>query len=159
MVVEVIPPKNAASPPHPQIVLPTIGEPSRKIPERESSVEEVIISLESPSQVTGIRLTYGRIPQSPVIRVELLLPARPGDSADDDDGWEEAWISPPDWPALTELILGLLEHPAQGSQTLSFQVPESFQTFTTDTVKLRLTGYQGPPDVAAIEILGADDPS
>ena len=159
MVVEVIPPKNEASPPHPQVVLPTIGEPSRKIPERESSVEEVIISLESPSQVTGIRLTYGRIPQSPVTRVELLLPARPGDSADDDDGWEEAWISPPDWPALTELILGLLEHPAQGSQTLSFQVPESFQTFTTDTVKLRLTGYQGPPDVAAIEILGADDPS
>jgi hypothetical protein len=155
MVVEVIPTKSERPPPLPQEILSTIGQPGRKIPNPEEPIEEIVITLESPKRVTGIRLHYGRIPLSPVTRTALLLP----DVDMGDDGWEEAWASPPDWPALTELVLGLLEHPDYGSQTLSFRGSESFETFTTDTVKLLLTGYDGPPDVTAIELLGADDSS
>jgi len=154
LVLEVVPSRAPGRPPLPQTVLPTLGEPTRLVPLPEDAVVETVISFSSPRRVTGVRLLYGRTPVTPVTRVELLLPAGIGD-----EEWEVAWTSPGEWPALTELVLGLIEHPDHGSQTLTFETSDSFQTFTTDTIKLRLTGYDGAPDVTTIEILGADDPS
>ena len=164
LVLEVIPSRAQGPPPLPQIVLPMLGEPTRLVPLPEDAIVETVISFTSPRRVTGVRLLYGRIPLSPATRVELLLPAPVSTgsttpSGEAEEEWEVVWSSPAEWPALTELISGLLEHPDHGSQTLTFRASDSFETFTTDTIKLRLTGYDGAPDVTTIQILGADDPS
>jgi hypothetical protein len=155
LVLEVVPTRASGRPPLPQTVLPTVGGATALVPLPGDSVVETVVSFSAPQRVTGLRLTYGPTPVSPVTRAELLLPA-----GSDDEAWEVAWTSPGEWPALTELVLGLIEHPDHGSQTLTFDTSDSFQTFTTDTIKLRLTGYEGAPDATTtIEILGADDPS
>ncbi|MEE9179327.1 MAG: hypothetical protein V3U22_00405 [Vicinamibacteria bacterium] len=99
---------------------------------------------------------YGRVPLSPVTRVELQLLVAVEDVGGDIESWEDAWISPENWPALTELVLGLLEHPRHGSQNVEFRTPDSFGEFVTDRFRLRLTGYDGPPDVTRIEVLGIE---
>ncbi len=168
LVLEVIPSRTQGPPPLPRTVLTTLGEPTRLVPLPEDAIVETVVSFTSPHRVTGVRLLYGRIPLSPATRVELLLPLRPVSvgsatpAGEADEEWEVVWTSPTEWPALTELISGLLEHPDHGSQSLNFEAFEasdSFETFTTDTIKLRLTGYDGAPDVTAIEILGANDPN
>lgn len=165
LVLEVLPSRSQDPPPLPQTVLPMLGEPTRATPSGEQAVLETVISLTTSRQVTGVRLLYGRVPVSPVTRVELLLPERPATATPAGEtgmDWEIVWTSPRDWPALSALVMGLLDHPDHGTQTLTFQgsgMSDSFETFTTDRLKLRLTGYQGVPDVTAIEILGPRDPS
>jgi hypothetical protein len=155
LVLEVVPSRASGRPPLPQTVLSTLGGPTELVPLPGDPVAESVITFSGPRRVTGVRLLYGPTPDSPVTRAELLLPA-----GSDDEAWEVAWTSPGEWPALTELVLGLIEHPDYGSQTLTFETPDAFQTFTTDRIKLRLTGYEGAPDVTTtIEILGAEDPS
>ncbi len=156
MVVEVIPPKTELVPPPTPKVLATIGPPTRVIPDPDEPVAEFVLSLESAQRVTGVRLHYGRVPLSPVTRVELQLPVAVEDVGGDIESWEETWISPENWPALTELVLGLLEHPRHGSQNVEFRTPDSFGEFVTDRFRLRLTGYDGPPDVTRIEVLGIE---
>jgi hypothetical protein len=161
MVVEVIPPKTNIFQPPPHKVLTAIGPPIRVIPDPAEPVVEFVLSFPSAQRVTGVRLRYGRVPLSPVTRVELQLPAVGEDVGGDVDSWEEAWISPEDWPALTELVQGLLEHPRHGSQNVEFRTadsPVSLDEFVTDRLRLRLTGYDGPPDVTEIEVLGIGTP-
>ena len=155
MVVEVIPPKTELVPPPTHKILATIGPPTPVIPDPDEPVAEFVLSLESAQRVTGVRLHYGRVPLSPVTRVELQLPV----AVEDIESWEEAWISPENWPALTELVLGLLEHPRHGSQNVEFRTldsPASLDEFVTDRLRLRLTGYDGPPDVTGIELFGIE---
>jgi hypothetical protein len=152
LVLEVVPSRAQGRPPRPQTVLPTLPTPLVALP--EDRVAETVIAFPAPHRITGLRLLYGRTPLSPVTRAELLLP-----EGTDDEEWEVAWTSPDEWPALTDLIVGLVEHPDHGSQTLTFETSDAFETFTAGTIKLRLTGYDGAPDVTAIEVLGADDPS
>ena len=152
MVVEVMPPKTNIGPPPPHMVLSAIGPPTRVVPDPDEPLVEFVLSLSSAQRVTGVRLHYGRVPLSPVTHVELQLPAL-GEDVGGEVRWEQAWASPEDWPALTELVQGLLEHPRHGSQYVEFRTadpsdsPHSLDEFVTDRLRLRLTGYDGPPDV------------
>ena len=155
MVVEVIPLKTNLPPPRPQKVLTPLAPPTRVLEETDAVVVE--FAFPSVQRVTGARLHYGRVPLSPAIRVELQLPIAGDDAGEDTDQWEEAWTSPEDWPALAELIQGLLEKPRHGSQDVQFRTvpvaPAFLDEFATDRLRLRLTGYDGPPDVTRIEVL------
>ena len=91
--------------------------------------------------VSGLRLHYGRNPRMPVndVAVEILDPL---------GRWHPHWSSPREWPAVAEMVLSLLEDPTDGKQTLRFA------PIQTRTLRLKLGGYRGRPEIADIELMG-----
>jgi hypothetical protein len=109
-----------------------------------------VVALELPQgfSMGGLRLHYGPAPRVPVVRIEIL---REGEA-----GAETLWTTPPDWPALTELVLGLLETPRDGTQTIYLD-PRSPPL--SGRLQLRLYGLDSePPELMEIEILGLANP-
>jgi hypothetical protein len=103
------------------------------------------IHLTSMSQVSGLRILYGPNPRTVAERIELY--AIEGDGVP-----KRIRTTPPDWPALTELITGLLDNPLDGAQELRFD-PIELTRF-----RLRLESSEGRPSVSAIEVLGSSNP-
>jgi hypothetical protein len=158
-VLEVIPPKTDDPPRPAGPAIPISGQPlalfdsNTEAPWRaEESIQEVTIFLDNPQQISGLRLHYGGNPRSPVTRVEIAVPNEQ-DEQDGEDTPRDVWKSSPEWPALAELVLGLLERPDDGTQTLSVE------PFEAKTILLRLKGYDGPPQITEIEVLGPADPN
>jgi hypothetical protein len=109
---------------------------------------DAAISLDVPEGVTlaGLRLHYGASPRVPVERVEILR--------ETDTGVETVWRTQPDWPALTELVSGLLETPRDGTQTLYLN---SGEAPLSGKLLLRLYGVDSePPELTEIEALVGD---
>jgi hypothetical protein len=103
------------------------------------------IHLTSMSRVSGLRILYGPNPRTVAERIELH-------AAEGDGAPKPMRTTPPDWPALTELITGLLDNPLDGAQELRFD-PIELTRF-----QLRLESSEGRPSVSAIEVLGSSSP-
>ncbi len=108
----------------------------------ESRDAVVEMALEQSQLVTGIRFQYGPAPRVPVVGGEV-------ESMDGNGNWRSVFASSPDWPALSNLVMSLLENPGNGSQTLFFNA-----AVRTDALRLKLRGYGRPPEIAEIEVLG-----
>ncbi len=105
-------------------------------------VLEVEFQLSRVSRIEGLRLHYGPVPRTPVASAELLV--------DGGEGSRTRSATPSDWPAVAELVAGLLETPLDGTQTIRLDPVE------TQFFRLRLRGIDGrPPDVTEIEVLGS----
>jgi hypothetical protein len=86
------------------------------------------------------------MPRVPVERVEILR--------ETDNGVETVWSTEPDWPALTELVSGLLETPRDGTQTLYLN---SGEAPASGKLLLRLYGVDSEtPELTEIEALVGD---
>jgi hypothetical protein len=107
----------------------------------ESDVARLVVPLARYEEIEGVRLHYGRAPRIPVIGLKV-------ETLENEGQWSERWASPVEWPALTELVLSLLENSKDGTQTLNFP------PIRTDNLRLELRGYDGePPEVAELELL------
>lgn len=111
-----------------------------------SRFTEVEFEFDEPQSVSGVRIHYGPHPRIVAAGVELWVP-------DAEGTWALAWQSPTEWPALTDLVLELIENPRNGTQNLYFGPLRS------GAYRVRLAGFEAPPDVTEIELLGARDPS
>jgi hypothetical protein len=106
---------------------------------------EAMITLDVPEGATiaGLRLHYGAAPRVPVERIEILR--------ETETGVETLWATESDWPALTELVSGLLETPRNGTQTIYL---DSSDARLTGRLQLRLHGLDSePPELTEIEVL------
>ena len=112
--------------------------PSGTSPELEIDVE-----LAAFARVEGFRFHYGPVPRAPVSSVEVLI-------EDDDDHFRTHSTTPDNWPAVTELVSGLLETPLDGTQIAEVDPVD------TRRLRLRLRGIDGArPDITEIEVLGS----
>jgi hypothetical protein len=105
------------------------------------------IALDLPAGVTleGLRLHYGPAPRVPAERLEIWR--------ESESGPEILWSSPTDWPAVTELVSGLLETPLDGTQTIVVGEPSPN---LSGRLRLRLHGLDGePPELTEVEVLTA----
>jgi hypothetical protein len=106
-----------------------------------------VIEIDVPESVSvgGLRFHHGAAPRVPIERVEIL---KEGGS-----GFEILWSSPPEWPALTELVSGLLATPRDGTQTLLLS---SGNPSLSGRLQLRLYGLDSEtPELTEIEVLSA----
>ena len=109
-----------------------------------ASSPETAIDLPKGAVLGGLRLHYGPAPRVPAARVEILR--------ESESGLDTLWSTPPDWPAVTELVSGLLETPRDGTQTL-FVDPSN--PSLTGRLRLRLHGLDGEaPEITGIDVLG-----
>jgi hypothetical protein len=111
-----------------------------------SRITEVEFDFDEPQEASGVRIHYGPRPGIAATGVELWVP-------DTEGSWTLARQSPTDWPALADLVLGLLANPTNGTQSLYFDRVRS------RSYRIRLAGRQAPPEVTEIELLGSRDPS
>ncbi len=130
-------------------VVPGIAEPARRgwtsAVRLQRPDAEVALDLPAGVAIGGLRFHYGPAPKVPVERVEIL--------AESDDGLYAVWTSPPDWPAVTELVSGLIETPRDGTQTMEM---DSMGSTLTGRIHLRLHGIDSePPELTELEVLGA----
>jgi hypothetical protein len=111
------------------------------------SEPDSVVAFEVPEGVSmgGLRFHYGAAPRVPVERVEILR--------ETDGGFETLWSSPPDWPALTELVSGLLATPRDGTQTI-YMDSVSGRPPLSGRLQLRLFGLDSEaPEITEIEVL------
>ncbi len=107
---------------------------------------EATITLDVPpgAAVAGLRFHYGAAPRVPVERAEILK--------ETETGFEIVWATEPDWPALTELVSGLLETPRDGTQTVYLDAAAPL----SGRLQLRLYGVDSEsPELTEIEALAA----
>jgi hypothetical protein len=106
---------------------------------------EVGLDIPEGVKIAGLRLHYGAAPKLPVERVEVLRETA--------GGFETLWSSDADWPALTELVSGLLLTPHDGTQTIYL---DSGGPPLSGRLRLRLYGLDSePPELTEIEVLAA----
>jgi hypothetical protein len=76
-----------------------------------------LVEVDVPPGITigGLRFHHGAAPRVPVERIEIQRVT--------DQGTETLWTSPPNWPAVTELVSGLIETPRDGTQTIYLEDP------------------------------------
>jgi hypothetical protein len=109
---------------------------------------DVAIDLPAGTALGGLRLHYGPSPQVPVAHVEIFR--------ESESGPETLWATPSDWPAVTELVSGLLETPLDGTQTIVVDPPIPS---LTGPLQLRLEGLDGEtPQLTELEVLAAANP-
>jgi hypothetical protein len=109
---------------------------------------DVAIDLPAGAALGGLRLHYGPSPQVPVAHVEIFR--------ESESGPETLWSTPADWPAVTELVSGLLETPLDGTQTIVVDPPIPS---LTGPLQLRLEGLDGEtPQLTELEVLAAANP-
>jgi hypothetical protein len=152
LVFEVVPPTNpSATPRAPARVNVSGSVPALFDHDVSAAVSlsgpDSTVALEVPAGATlaGLRLHYGAAPRVPVERIEILR--------ETETGVEIVWASEPDWPALTELVSGLLETPRDGTQTI---YRDSTDPPLTGPLQLRLYGLDAEaPELTEIEVLAA----
>ncbi len=106
---------------------------------------EITIDLPGGVVLGGLRLHHGPAPRVPVERLEIRRESTSGP--------ETLWSSPNDWPAVTELVSGLLETPRDGTQTIAV-APANPNL--TGRLLLRIYGLDSqPPELTEIEVLSA----
>jgi hypothetical protein len=88
-------------------------------------------TIPAGEKLAAIELHYGRVPRVPVERIEIL-----------NETGQTAWTTPSVWPALTELVSGLLANPRDGIQTVA--VEGSIQ-LGQGKLELRFQGVGGEP--------------
>lgn len=106
---------------------------------------DATVTLDVPvgAKLAGLRLHYGAVPRVPVERIEILR--------ETETGVETIWATESDWPALTELVSGLLETPRDGTQTIYL---DSAGPPLAGRLQLRLYGLDSePPELTEIEVL------
>jgi len=106
---------------------------------------EATITLDVPpgAAVAGLRLHYGAAPRVPVERAEILK--------ETETGLEIVWATEPDWPALTELVSGLLETRAMERRRSIWMPPPLYRETPASPVRSRLR----VPELTEIEALAA----
>ncbi len=129
-------------------VVPAPAEPvySKMTTAFRVSNPDSLVELDVPPGISvgGLRFHYGAAPRVPVERVQIQRVT--------DQGIETLWSSPPDWPALTELVSGLLETPRDGTQTIYVEDPEA--AALTGRIRIRLEGVDAEaPELTEIELL------
>jgi hypothetical protein len=108
---------------------------------------DATVTLDVPmgASIAGLRFHYGAAPRVPVERVEILI--------ETETGVETVWATDSDWPALTELVSGLLETPRDGTQMLYLDSAAPL----SGKLRLRLYGVDSePPELTEIEALAGD---
>jgi hypothetical protein len=110
----------------------------------EGAEHAVELDLNAGADARALRLHYGPVPRVPAERVELRF---------EQEGGAVTRSTPPSWPALTELVEGILANPRDGTQTFTFPpVPIAKAT----RVRITIHGIDGePPELTEIEVLGA----
>jgi hypothetical protein len=104
----------------------------------------VTLDVSQGATLAGLRLHYGAAPRVPVERAEVLK--------ETETGFEIVWATEPDWPALTELVSGLLETPRDGTQTIYLDSAAPL----SGRLQLRLYGVDSePPELTEIEALAS----
>jgi hypothetical protein len=110
----------------------------------EGAEHAVDFELTEGAVLSALCLHYGPAPRVPAEAVELRV--------DQEEG-AATRSTPPSWPALAELVEGLLANPRDGSQTFSFP-PLSIAPGAR--VRITLRGMDGEtPELTEIEVLGA----
>jgi hypothetical protein len=110
-----------------------------------SAGSSVSFTIPEGAALAGIELHYGRVPRVPVERIEILK--------ETDRGMETVWTTPSAWPALTELVSGLLERPQDGIQTLSV---DGSLAALEGKLELRLHGVdREPAELTEVRLLAA----
>ena len=108
-----------------------------------SPVIEIELELAAFARVEGFRFHYGAVPRAPATGVEVLI-------EDESGNFSTHAKTPADWPAVTELVFGLLETPLDGTQLAKVGPVD------TQRLRVKLTGIDGKrPDVTEIEVLGS----
>jgi hypothetical protein len=98
----------------------------------------VLVEIPAGNSVGALRLHYGPTPRVPVERVEIR-----------NEKGELVFSTRPGWPALNELISGLLETPRDGTQRIEVASPVGGR------IEVRLHGADGEPaELSEVEILG-----
>jgi hypothetical protein len=109
-----------------------------------ASGPEHLVDVEIPegASLSTLRFHYGPAPRVPVERVEVLV--------EGPDGFEPRWSTPPDWPAVTALVEGLLATPKDGTQSIDIEPA------IEGRMRIRMRGLDGePPEIAEIVALGS----
>jgi hypothetical protein len=152
LVFEVVPERNpAATPRVPQLTRMDISGSTPALFDLDVNAavsfpgREATVTLDAPAgaALAGLRLHYGAAPRVPVERVEILK--------ETETGFEVVWTTEPNWPALTELVSGLLETPRDGTQTIFLDAAAPL----SGRLRLRLFGADSePPELTEIDVLG-----
>jgi hypothetical protein len=152
LVFEVVPERNpAATPRVPQLTRMDISGSTPALFDLDVNAavsfpgREATVTLDAPAgaALAGLRLHYGAAPRVPVERVEILK--------ETETGLEVVWTTEPNWPALTELVSGLLETPRDGTQTIFLDAAAPL----SGRLRLRLFGADSePPELTEIDVLG-----
>jgi hypothetical protein len=151
LVFEVVPEKNRGAKPLPGLAPVNASgsilglfdrdvKASVTLPETSSPIA---IEIPEGTELAALELHYGAAPRVPVERVEILR--------ETETGAETIWATEPGWPALTELVSGLLSSPRDGTQTIYF---DSGGPPISGRILLRLDGLDSePPELTEIELL------
>jgi hypothetical protein len=151
LVFEVAPEASAPSVGPPLLPLRASGSEPRlfdsnltDVVRAEGAEHAVELELADGAEMSALRLHYGPTPRVPAERIDLRLEQENGGVARS---------TPPSWPALAELVEGLVENPSDGSQTFMFP-PVSIGPGARARVTIH--GIDGePPELTEIEVLGA----
>jgi len=154
LVFEVVPERNpSATPPASSLARVNVSGSVPALFDLETTASvplpgtDSTVALEVPdgTNLAGLRIHYGAAPRVPVERIEILREI--------EQGVETVWATDPGWPALTELVSGLLETPRDGTQTIFL---DSAGPPLSGRLQLRLYGLDAePPELTEIEVLKA----
>ena len=101
---------------------------------------DILANFSGSVQIEAIKLSYGPIPRMPADYLELWEAKTEG---------KQLWSTPEGWPAVTELVSGLLKQPKNGYQFI--RLPS---IVVTDRIRIRIRGLEKAPGLTEIEIFG-----
>lgn len=117
--------------------------------EPERATIEVRVEVSGPAILEALRLHYGAVPRVPAESISVSVQR----AEDTGSGYSLYASTPPDWPAVTELVAGLLATPRDGTQTL---VLPPLRVESTTRLAVRIRGLDGEtPVLTEIEVLGS----
>ncbi len=121
------------------------GEPV--VREAENGTVEVHLVVSGPASLEALRLHYGAVPRVPAESVSVAI------ERETETVFSPYASTPADWPAVTELVLGLLATPRDGTQTVALP-PLAVQSRARLAIRIR--GLDGEaPLLTEIEALGS----
>jgi hypothetical protein len=114
-----------------------------RAPEPETNIE---IDLGQVTAIRGLRLHYGPAPRVPAAFVSTRIESDSGNLIG-------TFSTPPDWPAVSELVTGLLATPKDGTQTILFPQTQGSR------LRIQIRGMDGEPlELSEVSIVGAPEP-
>jgi hypothetical protein len=128
-------------------------DPSPREPDKGSPAIEVQLLVTGPASLQGLRLHYGAAPRVPAESISVAIERPDGEAESDGRGFSPYASTPSDWPAVTELVEGLLTTPRDGTQTL---VLPPLLVDSRERIAIRIRGLDGEtPVLTEIEALGS----